>query len=204
MPILCRPDYNGIIYSHIISPNTRNNLKNINLILLKICRSTLFESFKNFNFTVFNNYLVEIIPIVFKLYKSLIRVKLPVKIENFLNSTEKDNSITLDPNDKGYFDTFPDQIYYFQCVCYSVNQLYIIVNIIKKNKEKLGITNPIYSNSKSLFEKLNFIKKLNDKSGNKYISLLIVVFSNFVIISNVSFFEKNLGGHIKYIILSHD
>jgi hypothetical protein len=173
MPILCNPDYNGIIYSHIISTKTRNNLKNINKILAKISRFDLFESFKNSNFTVFNNYLIDTIPYIYNLYKSLCKVKLPDNIENYLNNNNnnfnkfselKENE---QYNEKEYFNIYPDQIYYFQCVCISANQINIIIQTIQKSKEKLGKNHPLCLNAKSLFDKINFLKKLNE-NNNKY------------------------------------
>lgn len=192
MPILCNPDYHGIIYSHIISAKTRNNLKNINKILAKISRFNLFESFKNYNFTVFNNYLIETLPLVYNLYKSLIKVKLPDKIEKFLttnsnanedkNNKEKEGNIKEEnnnnnnnnendseqSNDTDYFNIYPDQIYYFQCVCISLTQINIIIQTIQNSKDKLGKTHPLFLNAKSLFDKINFLKKLKDNNNNKY------------------------------------
>lgn len=167
MPILCNPDYHGIIYSHIISAKTRNNLKNINKILSKISRFNLFESFKNCNFTVFNNYLIGTLPLVYNLYKSLIKVKLPDKIENFFDNKFSDFNENRQNNDKDYFKTYPDQIYYFQCVCISANQIKIIIQTIQNSKEKLGKNHPLYLNAKSLFDRINFLKKLNE-NDNKY------------------------------------
>jgi len=172
MPILCNPDYNGIIYSHIISTNTRNNLKNLNLILSKVSRFNLFDSSKHSNFTVFNPYLIEIIPLMANLYKSLIKVKLPDKIECFLKSDiSEDNFDKLDSNVKNYFEIFKDQIYYFQSVCISANQLNIIIKTIKKNKEKLTESNPLFISCKSLFEKLGFFKKISDKINKHFLYL---------------------------------
>jgi len=190
MPIICNPDYNGIIYSHIISTNTRNNLKNINQILFKISRFNLFDSSKNSNFTVFNSYLVEIIPLILKLYKSLIKVKLPDKIESFLRNDDENIFCNLNTNDKEYFSTFPDQIYYYQNVCISANQLNIIVKIIKKNKENLTEAHPLYLASKSLFEKGNLFKKLGEKN-NKYF-LYVNKFKNPEKIKEIFFKEEKL------------
>jgi hypothetical protein len=172
MPILCNPDYNGIIYSHIISTQTRNNLKNINKILAKISKFDLFESFKNSNFTVFNNYLINTLPLILNLYKSLCKVKLPDNIENYLNDENK-KSLELkekeneQSNEKDYFNIYPDQIYYFQCVCISANQINLIIQTIQKSKEKLGKNHTLCLNAKSLFDKINFIKKLGE-NNNKY------------------------------------
>jgi len=70
-------------------------------------------------------------------------------------------------NDKDYFETFHDQIYYFQSICISTNQLNIIVKTIKNCKEKIGETHQLCSASKSLFEKISFFKKISERA-NKY------------------------------------
>jgi len=73
----------------------------------------------------------------------------------------------LENNDKHFFNTFQDQIYYFQSICISANQLNIIIKTVKKSKDIISEKHPIYLTSKSLFEKCIFIKKLSEKT-NKY------------------------------------
>ena len=56
IPILTNPDYNGIISSSIISPNTRKNMMYLTKIIKKLFQGTFFNSQFEKSFTIFNIY----------------------------------------------------------------------------------------------------------------------------------------------------
>jgi hypothetical protein len=125
--------------------------------------------------TIFNYYLIEIIPILNKFYDKLIDVKLP----KMLDALIKNEKLEFDENlkDKIYFfgskqkmDEVPnplaspskteiiqpydyfkensDEILHLQCICFSMQDILFIMNLINKNIK-------IFSN----FEKYDFFCK---------------------------------------------
>jgi hypothetical protein len=91
IPILTNPDYNGIINNSIISQNTRKNMMYYTKILKKIFRGNLFESsISEFNYTIFNNYLIEIMPFINNIILNLIHVEFP---KNFFENNNENNLI---------------------------------------------------------------------------------------------------------------
>jgi len=99
MQLLTNPDYNGIYFYSVISMNTRKNLLNINQILKKISRAYFFESNKEMQFTIFNTYLIEIMPMIINLYKKILEVKLPIRVENYIKQSN-----TYKNSNYNYFD----------------------------------------------------------------------------------------------------
>ena len=91
IPILTNPDYNGIITSSIISQNTRKNMMYYTKILKKIFRCNLFESsIHEFNYSIFNNYLIEIMPYINNVILQLTNVELK---KNFFENNNDNNII---------------------------------------------------------------------------------------------------------------
>ncbi len=86
LPILINSDINAIITSTILSRETRDCLIEIAKVLTKINRGMFFEANLETDFTIFNHYIIEVIPIINKFYDNLIDVELP-KVLNILLKT---------------------------------------------------------------------------------------------------------------------
>ena len=77
LPILINSDMNAVITTEILSLSTRQCLKTIAKVLTKINRGYLFEANIDTDFTIFNHYIIEIIPLINSFYSKLIDVELP-------------------------------------------------------------------------------------------------------------------------------
>ena len=87
-----------IFNNKIISYETRRCIGEIISILSYANNCILFENYINTEKTVFNNYIIEIIPILDKFYKACIGIKLPAIIDELVNLKIKE--IKLNKNIK--------------------------------------------------------------------------------------------------------
>ena len=147
---------NNIIENNILSSKSKDILKIIVKILSKGIIYSLFKSDQDPVKTIFNNYLIEIIPLLNEFYKHLINVKFP----NVLNHLIKKRIKNIDNGSKtnklyDYFKQNSDEILHLQCVCASIDDLLYLINIINKNKQKFVNI----KNSDILFKSLNLIEK---------------------------------------------
>jgi hypothetical protein len=76
IPILIKSDMNAIIIDSVLSMNTRNNLLKFAKILTKIYKGNLFDTNDEMEYTIFNHFIIELIPILNKFYQMLIDVNL--------------------------------------------------------------------------------------------------------------------------------
>ena len=97
-PILSLDSKNAII-NRIFSPCVKNCVNIIINVISNANRGCLYQTNSETEKTIFNYYLIEIIPILNKFYEQLIDVKLPTFIESKLNTIDiqikenKDNKI---------------------------------------------------------------------------------------------------------------
>jgi len=104
LPMLGNPDYNAIITTTVLSYNTRKNLLNISKIIKKMYRFELFESNYESNFTMFNHYLLEMLPVIMRFFGCLSDVHLTETIEKICNANS--NNMKLANLDEGEEDEF--------------------------------------------------------------------------------------------------
>jgi hypothetical protein len=173
-PVLSLENKN-IMENKILGIGTKNCLDEIINILANANKCMLFNCNNDTERTIFNYYLIEIIPILNKFYDKLIDVKLP----KMLDALIKNEKLEFDENlkDKIYFfgskqkmDEVPnplaspskteiiqpydyfkensDEILHLQCICFSMQDILFIMNLINKNIK-------IFSN----FEKYDFFCK---------------------------------------------
>lgn len=159
IPILANPDQYAVITSTFLSERTKITLISLNKIIKKINSGMLFESVNDMNLTMFNHYIIEIMPEMIEFYKNLIDVKLPDSISevfkkmrlekkenhksnplNLINKTSQSNEYSqlkeVNSNESysyDYFKSFPDELINISCICYSVKDINLIISIIKKN-----------------------------------------------------------------------
>ena len=154
----------------------------------------LFDNYNNIEKTVFNNYLLEIIPILDKFYNLIMDVKLPdiieelinFKIKNIqINKTEKKafrkkkveniNNIINYKNDLFISDIIKKKktkrkfnlTSKFKYICFSVRNLLYILSLIDKNKNKFeNLPNKDIFNTifQSLINKKQDIEILNSNN----------------------------------------
>ena len=177
-PILINSDINAIITSTILSQSTKNCLKIIAKVLSKINKGMFFDSSIESDYTLFNHYIIEVIPIINEFYNRLIDIQFPkslnklieehmkVSIYSIINDTHmiKNNSIDITKslyNDieiptYNYFSQNPDELVNIHCVCFSIEDVLFLNKVLKNNKD--------YFKS---FVKFNFFSKTIDKISNE-------------------------------------
>ena len=166
-PVLSLENKN-VMEAKIFSNSTKNCLNEISSILYNANKCMLFNSDNDTEKTIFNYYLIEIIPILNKFYDKLIDVKLPkvlddlvseekLEITEFMNDKiytfkhkqiieeqNKDKDKPKEPmNNKeekiplhhtyDYFKENSDEILHLQCICFSIQDILFIMNLINKN-----------------------------------------------------------------------
>ena len=156
LPILINSDINGIINTSIVSRRTRNCLIEIAKILTKINRGSFFESNLETDSTLFNHYIIEVIPLINKFYDNLIDVPLPKVVNDLLQKKmeeEEDlsiiNNLILNDNVENeikkeykgselykYFDENVEEIYTIQCICFSIEDILFLIQIIRNRLDE--------------------------------------------------------------------
>ena len=168
MVILTNPDYNGIISNTIVSLNTRKNLVIINKILKKISRAQFFDSVYESNYTIFNTYLIEIMPTINYFFENLTKVKLPKVIEDLIMSNKKFE--TLQSTD--YFKNNEDQLINLQSISFSIVDVLLLYKTVKNNLDLFAYD----SSLKKAIEKIeiqeqflqNKLKEYSNMNKKKY------------------------------------
>ena len=179
IPILTNPDYNGIINNSIISQNTRKNMMYYTKILKKIFRGNLFESsISEFNYTIFNNYLIEIMPYINNIILNLINIEFP---KNFFENNNENNLI------ESLVFTYNDFINLFQVL--KDNEIEFLKEI--KNDDMISI----YKTIKDSENDINQVFKNINKIKTKYFIIIknTNLLLNKIMISNEKLLIKDIN-----------
>ena len=171
IPIISNPDYNGIITTNIISSSTKNNLMVLVQILKQIVRGNLFTNESNFEFTIFNTCIIDIMPSIITLINSVRKTKLPSVIEKLIqNKGKQDRDVNYN-----YLVWNHNENIEHQSICFSWNDAATIVRIIKKhlelfqNEEELKEKDPDSDDEEKEKEKEVELKKaINEIVKNDY------------------------------------
>ena len=169
-PIILSPDYECLIGSFIISQQTLDNLLEINKIILKILDFSFFDEEKENNYTPFNWFILDVIPKIFELLNNMMNTKLPSYIIDLFENKEY-----------FYYDYFkenPSQLFHYFSICFNIEELLILFNIIKNNIDKLSssytekdkiIRNEFFENVNSLLnvDLINILTGISNKENIK-------------------------------------
>ena len=146
----------------IFSLKTKKCLDIIMNVLSKANSGTLYDTYTDPEKTIFNQYLIEIIPILNKFYEKVIDVQLPKILDDLIDKTkqkieENENkkffnfkhkkvvkkdypAETPKPKDKqmppplfNYFSENSDEILHLQSICFSVEDILFIIELIGRN-----------------------------------------------------------------------
>lgn len=161
MPILGNPDYHAIIYTHVLSLNTRRNLMNVNKIIKKLSRANLFDATLETNFTKFNTYILEVYPHLNNFFDQITKIKIPMSIErsiDFINNKEY-NEKDIKEN---YFECNKNHLVNMQTICFSIKDLLLFYKIVtmklekfSRNENLLKALDKIYYHEKSLTSRID-------------------------------------------------
>ena len=149
IPIILYPDHHGVITTSIISSNVRKSLNTISNILTQIRKGVLFTSKdKDYSeYTIFNMYIIKIIPKILHIFNGIRSTKLPTVLEKLM--TQRTNS-SRDIN-YTYFKHNPTENITHQSICFNWENILSFIKIIKKNKSKFIEIAPEMKNT---FEKV--------------------------------------------------
>ena len=158
-PVLCLENKNSL-EPRILSGDTKKCLIDIVSILNHANKCLLFNSELDSEKTIFNHYLIEIIPILNQFYEKLIDVDLPNIFDHLLLNTKKNIEenkrnmnlnykklgITQENNDLNksslkkenrpvynYFNQHQEEILNLQCICFSLDDILFILSLIGRN-----------------------------------------------------------------------
>ncbi len=193
IPILTNPDYNGIINNSIISQNTRKNMMYYTKILKKIFRGNLFESsISEFNYTIFNNYLIEIMPYINNIILNLINVEFP---KNFFENNNENNLIeslvfTYNDFNKLYQVLKDNKIEFLKEI--KNDDMISIYKTIKNSEKDI---NQVFKNINNIKTKYFIIIKNTNLSLNK-----IMISNEKLLIKDINYNENSLLEKIKLCI----
>ena len=161
-PVLSLENKN-FINLRIFSSKTKICLDNIISVISKANNSSLFDTYSDPEKTIFNQFIIEIIPILNKFYEKLMDIQLPKVIEDLLDKTNKKMEQTFNKKifnfrhkkkitqtivmetPKGpdtsimppplfqYFEENPDEILHLQSICFSVRDIKFMIELIGRN-----------------------------------------------------------------------
>lgn len=140
-----------------MSGNIRECLKIASKVLIKISRGVFFDSSIDKNLTIFNHYIIEIIPEMNRFYNELIQVELPHILNKLVIGEIKYNEIEK----YNYFDENNEELLNIQCVCFSIQDILLLIKYIKpeiNNAFKPREDNPDQTQKDTIF--LKTIKRL--------------------------------------------
>ena len=81
-------------------------------------------------FTIFNHYIIEIMPEINKFYSKIINVKLPKVIEDLLNNNNNSNFRSYD-----YFKDNSDELLSIKSICFNIQNVLYIAKLVKQKSE---------------------------------------------------------------------
>ena len=138
LPILTNPDINGIIYTNVISEMTRETLKMISNIIETMVTGKLFNKKDNRYMTVFNKFILETIPQLFELIENIEKnFELPENINNLISTYHNSSNINKGSINYDYFKENPNENINYQSICFSLKNMFFILQIIMKYKTLL-------------------------------------------------------------------
>lgn len=168
-PLFFDPKINCLITKIDKEKDSYYNLSFLIMILLQFSDGDLFsQEIKNGNYTPFNGYFIEKMPILMKIYDTIIDVEIPKYIEELLNinkENEIEEKLNLIP--KTYFERHMDESVYHKSCCLSFGNLDFLLKLINLCKDDIFGKNK-NNKLKKILEKIN-----NNKSYRDLLSLKI-------------------------------
>ena len=171
LPLISNPDFNGIITTCVISKITKDNLEIIAKIFKKILSGKLFTNKNDSEYTIFNKYIIDTLPKIFDIIKSLNlqkNFKLSKIIQKLINSSDSIGNPNRDIN-YNYFKENQENIQQ-QSICFSWVDLVILINSFKLYNDSNNNDEKIKNNEKLINDFINMrdycVDKYNDNLTN--------------------------------------
>ena len=155
-PIFENPATGALINNFIISGVTQHNLKAISFVIKQLFSGKFFiDGSVEGDFTPFNWYFLEKIQDVYQFFDKVTQVTLPPFIEKLMNN-ELPKSFVYN-----YFKENPEEGVFHRSICFSFNDLCVLLNNMKDLKEIL------FPNNETLEFQKTFEKLVNKSNTNK-------------------------------------
>ena len=201
----------NFINSRIFSTKTKICLDTIISVISKANNSSLFDIYSDPEKTIFNQFIIEIIPILNKFYEKLIDIQLPKVIEELLDKTKKKiesnfnkkifnfrhkkkktqavvvetpkgpDKTTMPPPLFQYFEENPDEILHLQSICFSVDDIKFIIELIGRNIQifsDLPKYNFFTKTYKRILNEDDILSRLIQEEENSNKKLFYVIFKD--------------------------
>ena len=207
-PVLSLENKN-FIEPRIFSAKTKNCLDIIINVLKMANEATLYDTYSDPEKTIFNQFLIEIIPVLNKFYDKIIDVQLPKVVEDLINSSNNkieqtinkkifnfrhkkkveekliieapkgpDNTVMPPPLFQ-YFEENSDEILHLESICFSLDDLFFIIELLKDNLQIFSDL-PKYNFFTKTYKRINNdmerLKKLKQEDNASKIRSFYVIF----------------------------
>lgn len=137
LPIIINPEFNGVVTTDVISELTNDNLKILASILEKMIKGSLFNKKRDPYMTIYNKFIIETMPQLFELVEIIEKnFEIPDNIKSLVNSCGV-NDLTKRNINYDYFKENPNENINYQDICFSWQNLYILLQIVSKFKKEL-------------------------------------------------------------------
>ena len=183
LPLISNPDFNGIITTCVISKITKDNLEIITKIIQKMISGNLFSNKTDSEYTIFNKYIINTLPKIFEIIRSLnsqTNFKLPNIINNLFNTNDSIGKPNRNIN-YNYFNENQQNIQY-QSICFSWLDLVILINLVRAYKDSENKDE--YNKYSQMFDEFIGIR---DYCVNKYNDELINNQRDFFIFEKINY-----------------
>ena len=153
-PIFCVPSTGALINNFIISNITLYNLGNMIQFILQLVSGRLYrEGGSHGDFTPFNWFFMEEMPLVFTFFENLTRVELPKFIDDYINDKLPEDYVY------NYFKENPEEYIFHRSICFNIYDIKCIIDSMQKNKDKIfqgKENNGIFKTFEKLCNKKNY------------------------------------------------
>ena len=181
-PIFREPSTGALISNFIISRNTIHNLGIISPIILQMVSGRLYrEGGGHGEYTPFNWFFLEEMPLILKFFDNLTKVQLPKFIEDFLSDKLPDDYTYK------YFKENPEQVIFHRSICFNIYDIKCLLENMNNCKEEIfqnnknsGLYktfNKLYNNKKNIIilndllnQQDNMLKNSGNESNNSSIN----------------------------------
>ena len=159
LPIFRNPGFGSLINNFIISGTTVHNLDIIAHIIEKFISGTFIKcEEENGDYSPFNWYFLDKMPDAIKFFENIQKVKLPSFIEKLINGNLP-NDFVFD-----YFNENPDEVVFHRSICFSLDDLLVLISNMDKCKDILFVDKKIIKTISYL--QITFEKLLIDTNQN--------------------------------------
>ena len=177
----------------IFSSAQRRCLLSIMNIISTANQCLLYSHYNDPEKIPFNNYLIQIIPILNKFYDKLVDLRLPNQLNEYLSHSfegMEDNSFVFGAKKKSnekkkksqttydYFAVNPDEILRLENICFTVDDVIFLKDLVDDNEDKFKDLPKFYNLKKAVDEidkieyRIDEARKKNEKPDSKCFLLL--------------------------------